>query len=220
MTVTELAHFHTQTGDYPRELQQLASLAIKAQDKWCAENLSKTTGYMSDGTVARGLGNPGALLLTAHWDSPEQHKQWIDSDVNKDIMPRLGEFLDMSKLLFYHVDDVAPFTCRPSPESHAFVPNTVIVSRYFVPKARKRAFGAAMKELMSREGQDGKSIATCAWRIEKGEAMERDGIEELNVVVAGCGNNISDYSKITNASYFKTILGDFREETHLYQKML
>lgn len=170
--------------------------------------------------VFQQSGNPGALLLTAYWDSPEQHKRWIDSDVNKDIMPRLAEFLDMSKLLFYHVDDVAAFTCRPSPESHAFVPDMVIVSRYFVPKARKRAFGAAMEELMSREGQDGRPIATCGWRIEKDEAMERDGIEELNVVVAGSGNNISDYSKITNAAYFKTILGDFREETELYQKML
>lgn len=179
----------------------------------------KETELTGHTIVFQQVENAGRLLLTAHWDSPEQHKQWIDSDVNKDIMPRFAEFLDMSKLLFYHVDGVAPFSCRSSAGSHAFVPDMVIVSRYFVPKARKRAFGAAMEELLSREGQDGKPVAACGWRIEKDEAMERDGIEELNVVVAGSGN-ISGYSKITNAAYFKTILGDFREETEVYRKIL
>lgn len=56
MTVTELAHFHSRSGDLTPTLRDLAGWAVEAQDKWCADNLSNSTRYMANGTEARGVG--------------------------------------------------------------------------------------------------------------------------------------------------------------------
>ncbi|ETS83023.1 hypothetical protein PFICI_04899 [Pestalotiopsis fici W106-1] len=220
MTVTELAHFHSKSGDLTPALRDLIRWAVDAQDKWCAENLSSTTQYMSDGNEARGVGfdhvhidfqqieDPAVVLLTAHWESVPQHVEWMGSDINKQAIPPLSEQVDMSKLLIFHVDDVDAI----SPE--ILRAPVVSVSRYLVPKNRKQTVGQSMKEIYSRD--NARPISKSGWRIEKDEAMERDGVEE-HVIVSGA-ESIQNLKEI-EATLFKAVFSGCGQEIRHYKRI-
>lgn len=159
--------------------------------------------------VFQQIGNPEVLLLTAHWESVAQHMEWIGSSVNQDAMPRLEEHIDMSKLLFFHVDDLAAF----SPE--ILQASVVAVSRYFVPRYQKQSVDKAIRGIVSCD--DAHSVGKSGWRIEKDQAMERDEVEE-HVIVSGADG--VEHLKDIEAKSFKAVFGGCGEDIRYYKRIL
>jgi hypothetical protein len=159
--------------------------------------------------VFQQIGNPEVLLLTAHWESVAQHMEWIGSSVNQDAMPRLEEHIDMSKLLFFHVDGLAAF----GPE--ILQASVVAVSRYFVPRYQKQSVDKAIRGMMSRD--DAHSVGKSGWRIEKDQAMERDEVEE-HVIVSGADS--VEHLKDIEAKSFKAVFSGCGEDIRYYKRVL
>ncbi|KAI0480071.1 hypothetical protein GGR56DRAFT_624378 [Xylariaceae sp. FL0804] len=92
MPVTELAWLPLKSpGKISAQVVEHARAALDAQSTWCAENApSLPTGS----PAARGAAifqereEPKTLLVTAHWESAEQHLQWIGSEANQAVMER------------------------------------------------------------------------------------------------------------------------------------
>lgn len=230
MTVTELAHFHTLSGDLTPSLRDLLARAIKVQDEWCAAHLSSIS-YMTKGPNNRGVActcynknmnllhissrsltshtvfqqieDPAVVLLTAHWDTVAQHMEWIGSKENQEAYPEIQEHLDMSKLLFFHVNDAAAF----GPEVLT-LPNISIV-RFSVAKEKKEIFEEATGRLSF--GSRWNETKQGGWRIEKDETMTSDESEEF-VLISG----------YVEGEEFRKILGQVEEKidglTHRIEK--
>jgi hypothetical protein len=125
--------------------------------------------------VFQQIENPAEVLLTAHWDSVAQHMQWIGSRENQEVYPVIQGHLDMSKLVFFHVSNVAAF----SPE--VLGASVVGVLRYFVPRTRREVVELAMAE--TKVGAYSGIAGRGGWRIEKDGNMEQDQLDEYVLVV-------------------------------------
>ncbi|KAI0132210.1 hypothetical protein BJ170DRAFT_680102 [Xylariales sp. AK1849] len=114
MPVTELVLFTTTAGAVTPAYRAAIARAIEVQDAWCAANLAA----MPRGPAARGVAmfqqveDAAVTLLTAHWDSVAQHGEWIASEANKDVFPTIQGFLDMARMVYFHVEGVAAFADR------------------------------------------------------------------------------------------------------------
>lgn len=110
MAVTEFALVHLSSPLTPQTLQALEE-AQRIQDKWALEQNSQ----LPESRIARGTGmlqrneDPSAILITARWDSPAAHWEWIGTDENKQAMYKLMPLIvaeGEKKLVLYHVDSV------------------------------------------------------------------------------------------------------------------
>ena len=150
----------------------------ETQDTWVRENLPGTVEadanvsnvYIDEGST------PPSLLITAHWDSPEDHQKWIETDENKTIMDKLARFLKDGKkgMLLYHMTSSG----RRALMQEAFLAKSCLnVWRLAVPPADKDELQEAyttLEETLFNE--DNKDRVWGGWRIENNE-----GREELTV---------------------------------------
>lgn len=119
--------------------------------------------------VYQQVENPAVVLLTAHWDSVAQHMEWIQSQENQRFYPLIQEHLDMSKFMFFHVDQVAVFV----PE--VLEMPVIAVARYSSPNDRKEEVASSAEQPKG------------GWRIEKDDTMIQKKLDEF-VLVTGAGS--------------------------------
>lgn len=152
--------------------------------------------------------DPAVLLLTAHWDSVEQHLEWIGSEENQEAYPLIQEHLDMSKFLFFHLDQIAAIG------TEVLDAKVVNVTRYFVPQDKKKSIDGAVSAL----SDGGDVIEKGGWRIEKDEISQKTVAEEYVIVTAvNDVGNLEDAGGQTEQIFKKLTSG---EETRHYRRVL
>ncbi|KAJ7741093.1 hypothetical protein B0H16DRAFT_1565926 [Mycena metata] len=185
MPVTELVLCTTTSETATPAYRAAITHAMEVQDAWCAAHLpSKPKGGKARGVGAfQQIGNPAASLLTAHWDSVAQHNLWIASPENAQVFPLLQTHLDMTRLVYFHVEGVEAFSDAEEGEGAIPILRAAVVgvTRYAVEAGRKDEFErvwAGVKD--AYHGFVAPYVHKGGWRIEK----ESEGREEF-VLISG-----------------------------------
>ncbi|KAI1845770.1 hypothetical protein JX266_008135 [Neoarthrinium moseri] len=185
MPVTEIVHLHTLSGNVDAAYRTVCLRCIQAQDEWCDANLpQQPKGLEARGVaVFQNTNDPSETLLTAHWDSVAEHGIWIASATNQEIFPLLQEQVDLSRLVYYHVDGVSAFSGSENPPLIPVLKAPVIsLTHYCVSSERKQEFDRAWQGVKANlDGFARPYVHRGGWKIEKGE----DAQEEVFVSVGG-----------------------------------
>lgn len=182
MAVTEFALVHLSSPLTPQTLQALEE-AQRIQDKWALEQNSQ----LPESRIARGTGmlqrneDPSAILITARWDSPAAHWEWIGTDENKQAMYKLMPLIvaeGEKKLVLYHVDSVL-FPPPGDGATSALGSPVLSIYHYRVKLSEKEGFEDRLKVAM------GELNAATATPFRWGWRMEKDGETEELLIVRG-----------------------------------
>ncbi|KAK3185706.1 hypothetical protein K4F52_005571 [Lecanicillium sp. MT-2017a] len=169
MPVTEFAHLPLKPGYDEVDLLELLMECQETQDAWVRANLPGTVAddasvsnvYVDESTT------PPSLLITAHWDSPEDHHRWIQTDENKATMGKLARFLEEGNTgpLLYHMTSGGR---RPQMHEAFRAKGCLNIWRLAVPPASKdelqEAYSALEKAMFDEDSRD---RIWGGWRIEK-----------------------------------------------------
>lgn len=170
MAVTEVALLKLQPGYDELELYEHFMELFEVQDQWIRRHQphllkANATGNLSSLYVTKT--GPPYLLITAPWDSPEGHYEWIKSEENKGAMANLGRYLapDDNAVLLFHVTPAG----RQKGPPPSFMNHTCFdVDRIFVETGDKDAVQVkyskledALQDLKLEDQLWG------GWRIEK-----------------------------------------------------
>ncbi|XXH00633.1 hypothetical protein Hte_006981 [Hypoxylon texense] len=184
MAVTELAWLKCASEAVTANGEEATNSALNVQDEWCARNAPK----MPKGRENRGVGffqqveDPTVTLLTAHWESVEQHKTWIGSPENQTVFPALGDHFQLEKTIFFHLDDVELFKKEDADGAISLLEGPVIsVGRLTIAAKNRQAFDRGWNEVKGIIETFAKPNAVkSGWRIEKEDP-------ELEEFVLACG---------------------------------
>ncbi|KAK0383708.1 hypothetical protein NLU13_9619 [Sarocladium strictum] len=181
MTVTEFALLRLRRdGHGDAELLEALLQCVEIQDQWIDENkpnLRESSESFSSMYLEQN-GTEPYLLITAPWDSPAGHREWVQSEENQEAMSDLlGPYLaEDNSLQLFHMD-AAGSNRRLLLED--VVPHAPFnVSRLSIDPANK---AAVEKEYQSLEeelrGVSSTRLTWAGWMIEQG----KDGRESLVV---------------------------------------
>ncbi|KAI4864684.1 hypothetical protein F4820DRAFT_329448 [Hypoxylon rubiginosum] len=184
MAVTELAWLKCASEAVTTESKEATDSALNVQDEWCARNAPNLPKAREN----RGVGffqqveDPTVTLLTAHWESTEQHKTWIESPENQTVFPGLGDHFQLEKTVFFHLDDVELFEKPDADGEISLLESPVIsVGRLTIAAKNRQAVGQGWNEVKGILETFAKpNMVKSGWRIEK----EDQGLEEF---VFACG---------------------------------
>ncbi|KAK6819727.1 hypothetical protein PG987_016210 [Apiospora arundinis] len=201
---------------------------LRIQADWCAENPTGSSLKPADGAgLFVQVDDPLSLLLTAHWDSPEHHGQWIRSQANRDALGLLAPHLEMSRLAMFHVDGVEAFTgpetvAATAGEKATLSADYVSVSKFVLAAGKKADFegawnkvGPIFQEFVSPYVHRG------GWRIEKQDGRE----DKEEFVLIGGWDSLEKAAELAKskgyAEYGETLKTVTSErDTKLYRRIL
>ncbi|KAI1099914.1 hypothetical protein F4804DRAFT_64552 [Jackrogersella minutella] len=182
MTVTEIAVLPSSTpGEVPQALHDIGLAGIALQGEWCAVN---APWLIQDRGAAlfQQLEDPGVLLITAHWDSIDQHHACLATPANQKLLVDTEPCLDTAKMRPGHIEGIKMF---PGSEDEGLTPALkapiIVVTIWTVPRENKAQFEEAMKRV-----QENSEVLNMpyrrrgGWKIEKAKGEEE--IEQYFVV--------------------------------------
>ncbi|UNI18492.1 hypothetical protein JDV02_004758 [Purpureocillium takamizusanense] len=107
MPVTELAILKLRGGHDQLEFLETLMEVQELQDEWIHENKPchlEPNANLSSMYVEEA--DPPSLLITAPWDSPEAHGEWIQSRENQDCNGKLSQYIrpGCDSVLMFHMD--------------------------------------------------------------------------------------------------------------------
>ncbi|SPN98983.1 uncharacterized protein DNG_02022 [Cephalotrichum gorgonifer] len=181
MPVTEFCFLHLSSPFTP-ETHQTLEEAQCIQDKWALEQDPNTPlNRIARGTgMLQQIGDPTALLITAPWESPAAHWEWIGTDANKEAMRKLTPLIVTEgdkKLVLFHVDAI--LFPRPDDDVTSPLASAVLgVHRYRVKSSEREAFESRVVEALATLATGPGTPFGWGWRIEKGN----DDTEDLLMV--------------------------------------
>ncbi|KAI2629095.1 hypothetical protein GGS26DRAFT_112668 [Hypomontagnella submonticulosa] len=223
MAVTELAWLTIVGPSITAEAKKATDHGFGVQDEWCIRNAPA----LPRGREGRGAAffeqveDPSVTLLTAHWESVEQHMAWIESPENKVVFPGLADHFQLDKLVLSHIDGVEIFKKSKATGVKSPLESPIIsVSRLAVPAEKRQAFDQAWNEVKgSLEEFAGAELVKYGWRIEK-----EDPTKEEFVLVCGWPS-VEEHGEFTKVDGFQKLdstvrsLAEIREVKH-YQRIL
>ncbi|PKS05319.1 hypothetical protein jhhlp_008692 [Lomentospora prolificans] len=219
MTVTEFVLAYLAGGPLTPEVHQVLEECQQIQDGWLFKQKPNTPANRIDrGTgMLQQVEDPSAILITAQWDTPEAHWDWIRTEENKAAMAKLGPLLvaeGEKKLLLFHIDSVI-FPQRAEGVSSPLASAVTSVRRYFVKASDKERFSSRFEQakgLLDKRGFKG------GWRIER-ENCDSDefllfngwaSVDEHNQFLASPEfshlESLADYAKEVDAKLYKRIV--------------
>lgn len=147
---------------------------FEIQDEWIRKHqphlLKGRDGNLSTMHIART--DPAYLLITAPWDSPEGHAEWIRSEENQEAFEGLKQFFASGDdaVIYFHMSPAGKQRGAPPMfEKH----RSFDVDRIYVPPEEKEASQAKYlkieKALLDLDLED---HMWGGWRIEKSGKME------------------------------------------------
>ncbi|KAI0883207.1 uncharacterized protein GGS22DRAFT_168122 [Annulohypoxylon maeteangense] len=221
MAVTELAWLTAASGSLTPEGKEAVNQALNIQDGWFAQNAPALPKEREN----RGVGlfqqveDPSIYLLTAHWESVDQHKVWLESDENKTVFPGLKDHFQLEKTSFFHYD-VEIFTPKANSDIPLLKSPLFSLTRVAIAAGDRGTFdqgwnevkGIAEKFVKPYTVQHGwriekedealeEFVLTCGWpSVERhGEFPTAEGFEKLS-------DTITPYIKTRNVVHYKRIL--------------
>ncbi|KAI2470358.1 hypothetical protein F4781DRAFT_177687 [Annulohypoxylon bovei var. microspora] len=177
MTVSEIAILPTSTpGEIPQVLRDSGKAGIAFQGEWCATN---APWLIPDRGAAffQQVEDPGVMLITAHWDSIDQHHACLATPENQKFLVDIEPYLNTATLRPGHIEGVQMF---PKSEDEGFAPAlsapVLVVTIWSVSRENKTQFEEAMgrvKGVLDRFAMPYRRRG--GWKIEKaeGEDMEQ-----------------------------------------------
>ena len=226
MPVTEFALMHLAGGPLDSSTRQLFEECQNIQDGWA---LKQNPREAPTSRLARGVGmlqqveDPSAILITARWDSPEAHWDWIGTEENKGIMEKMGPLIvaeGEKKMLLFHVDPVVlPEVDDESAASSPLSSPILSIYRYSVKPTDKKLVAAKFDEVSNvLRKSDGKYDFKSGWRIEK----QDEGTEEL--LVFHGWTSIEEHEQFQASgdyAHFKSLAEHAKKvDPKLYQKFI
>ncbi|RDA87569.1 hypothetical protein CP532_3971 [Ophiocordyceps camponoti-leonardi (nom. inval.)] len=167
MTVTEFALLQLEKGYDEEKLRQALARCRQRQDKW-ARLVIRSGSDDDDGSLSSmylGLFDTSpTLLITAPWDSPEAHADWIRTEENQACNQELAEFVQSVELC--HLEPTGrekaqlrgPFQPRGVPFS---------VHQLSVPDDRRDALAEACRALEETKEASTRDVMWAGWRLER-----------------------------------------------------
>ncbi|KAI1454040.1 hypothetical protein F4805DRAFT_477862 [Annulohypoxylon moriforme] len=119
MAVTEIALMASSApGEIPEALRNLGVAGIALQGEWCAKD---APWLIPDRGAAlfQQVEDPGMLLITAHWDSVDQHHAVLVTPENQELLVDLPPLVNAAIIRPGHVDGGHMF---PKSEDEGFAP--------------------------------------------------------------------------------------------------
>ncbi|KAL7625691.1 hypothetical protein AAE478_004912 [Parahypoxylon ruwenzoriense] len=223
MAVTELAWLTGASGPITTEGKEATNHALDIQDEWCAHNAPA----MLKGREPRGVGlfqqveDPSICLLTAHWESAQQHKVWLESPENKTVFPALEDYFRLEKTVFFHVDDVELFNTAGANGDVSLLESPVInLGRLIIAAEKRQAFDDNWNEVKGILEEFTKpNVVKGGWRIESED-------QSLQEFVFACGwprvERHTEFATTKGFQKYSSILLSFatnRDVKH-YQRIL
>ncbi|KAI0835676.1 hypothetical protein F5Y06DRAFT_276020 [Hypoxylon sp. FL0890] len=192
MPVTEVSLFPSSTpGDIPQAFRDLAVAGIDVQGKWCVTNapwLTRDRGA----ALFQQLEDPNILLITAHWDSIDQHHACIASPANQKALADLAPYMDMAAIKPGHIDGLYMFpTSEDEGLSPALEAPVLYVTICSVSKDKKPQFEEAIGKVKAVL-----DAFTMPYRHRGGWRIERDqGKESIEQYYLVGGSGSAEKSK-------------------------
>ncbi|KAI2623963.1 hypothetical protein GGS26DRAFT_215635 [Hypomontagnella submonticulosa] len=171
MPITEAALLLSNiSGEVPPALRDLGVAAIAIQGEWCRINAPWLTEDRGT-ALFQELENPGIILITAHWDSIEQHHACIASPENQKIIVDLVPHLDAAAVKPRHIDRLHVFPASESEEGliPALKAPILSVTIWAVWSKNKTVFEQALAQV-----KGGLDAATMPYRHRGGWMIEKD----------------------------------------------
>ncbi|KAI1213744.1 uncharacterized protein F4807DRAFT_456291 [Annulohypoxylon truncatum] len=174
MTVTEISFLPSSTpGEVTETLRDIAVAAIAYQGEWCATNapwLAQDRGE----ALFQQVEDPGVVLITAHWDSIDQHHAVLATPRNQKILVDAEPHLHAATVRPGHIDGVKLF---PKSEEEGFIPAleapVLVVTIWSVHRENKTRFEEALGKV--KGVLDGFAMPyrhRGGWKIEKDEGED------------------------------------------------
>ncbi|KAI1452716.1 hypothetical protein F4805DRAFT_407966 [Annulohypoxylon moriforme] len=182
MAVTELAWLTAASGSLTPEGKEAVDQVLNVQDGWFAQNTPALPKERENRGVAlfQQVENPAVNLLTAHWESVDQHKVWLESPENKIGYPRLKDYFQLEKTYLFHYDTEI-FAPRTGNEISLLNSPVFSLSRVTVAAEERETFDQAWNEVKGvLEDFAEPYVVQAGWRIEKED-------EALDEFVLACG---------------------------------
>ncbi|XDG01390.1 hypothetical protein ABKA04_001005 [Annulohypoxylon sp. FPYF3050] len=174
MTVTEISILPTTTpGEITAELRKIGVDGIAFQGEWCAKN---APWLIPDRGAAlfQQVEEPGVALVSAHWDSVDQHHAVLATDENQKISVDLAPHLDLAKMRPGHIDGVKML---PKDEGEGFVSSldapVLVVTIWTMRSENKTRFEEALGKVKGVLDEFVKPYRhRGGWKIEKADGED------------------------------------------------
>ncbi|KAI2464894.1 hypothetical protein F4781DRAFT_51764 [Annulohypoxylon bovei var. microspora] len=201
MAVTELAWLTAASESLTPKGKGAVNHALDIQDGWFAQNAPALPKEREN----RGVGlfqqveDPSINLLTAHWESADQHKVWLESSENKTVFPGLEDYFQLQKTYFFHFG-AEIFAPGVNGEISLLKSPVFSLSRITVAAEERQVFDQAWNEVKGVVEDFAKPYAVKAgWRIEKED-------ETLDEFVLACGwPNVERHGEFPTAKNFEKL---------------
>ncbi|KAH7318226.1 hypothetical protein B0I35DRAFT_478752 [Stachybotrys elegans] len=176
MPCTEFALLQLKSGYDELEFLEVLVQGLEVQDRWVRLNqpqafCSTVTPNVSTMYIQRS--DPAYVLLTAPWDSPEAHHEWIQSSDNQLVFGKMSGFLapGPEATLLFHMNAVGEtqYVCEEFAGE-----KRVNICRMSVDPARKKEvedrYRGIEAEILRKYGS--KPRIWGGWRIETADGEE------------------------------------------------
>ncbi|KAI0112652.1 hypothetical protein F4776DRAFT_344561 [Hypoxylon sp. NC0597] len=223
MAVTELAWLTAALGVLTNEAKEAINQALIVQDEWTALNTPDLPKDRDGRGVAlfQQVEDPAIWLLTAHWDSVEQHGVWLESPENKKVFSGLGDYYELEKTYLCHLENIWLFNSSGVPGEISLLESPVIsVGRITILAEKRQEFEKQWEEVKGLLEDFAKPyVVKLAWRIE----MTEPSLEEF---VLTCGwpsvERHKEWAKDPNFEKYASALLPFAQSQDIkhYQRVL
>ncbi|KAI0833024.1 hypothetical protein F5Y06DRAFT_184565 [Hypoxylon sp. FL0890] len=184
MVVTELAWFTAASGAVTPEGKEATNQALIVQDEWVARKAPDLPKDRAGRGVAlfHQVEDPATYVLTAHWNSLEQHGLWLESPENRKVFPGLGDYYQLDKTFLFHFADIWLFNSSGVPGEISLLDSPIVsLARITVLAENRPEFEKKWEEVGSLLADFAKPYAArSARRVEKDDPA----LEEF-VIAAG-----------------------------------
>ncbi|KAI1092390.1 hypothetical protein F5B19DRAFT_207432 [Rostrohypoxylon terebratum] len=183
MTVTEISILPTSTpGEITPELRKIGVDGVAFQGEWCAKYAPWLTQDRG-AAFFQQVEDLGVALVSAHWDSVDQHHAVLATPENQQISADLAPHLDLAKMRPGHIDGVKML---PKDEGEGFVSAldapVLVVTIWTVRNENKARFEEALGKVKGVLDDFVKPYRhRGGWKIEKADGED----VELYFMVGG-----------------------------------
>lgn len=180
MSVTELALIELRSGYDELGFLELLMECQEIQDDWSREHhphvlTNKPYNILSTFCIQKS--EPPYLLITAPWDSPEAHRDWIKSKENQTVFANLSEYIapGCNSTLLFHM---TPAGRETDLRGDLFAKEKFSVCKLSVGSDKREAMQIKYQSIEDQVRETGPEKRIWAgWRIERCH----DDIEDLIV---------------------------------------
>ncbi|KAF7563144.1 hypothetical protein G7046_g966 [Stylonectria norvegica] len=192
MPVTEFALLKLEDGYDDANLVDILKHTQEVQDQWVRQHHPKTAiQHISTFFIQKA--EAPLLIILAPWESVEAHQEWIESQENKEVFPKLSAF-PANFLALFHLE---PAGREPDFGANLFAKDELSIAHVTVKSNEKQAVQSAYESVEGQVGQGNRIWA--GWWADKVDETQEDlfvfwsrGIPNENL------QDLLDLSKVSN----------------------